>query len=206
MKIEINLKIFIVLILFFLINNINTYLVFLFFILIHEIGHLLVGILIGGKPKRMSLDIFGVSLEFYSYAKTNSWYNLIFYLSGPAINIIIASVIYLLFKNKDDLLLIMFTNLAIGIFNLIPILPLDGGKILREVLKMKIGIRLANKISIYISKWVLVIISFVYSILIIKMKNIVVFFLLIYLWYLYSIEEKKYNIYEKTSNVIEKMI
>lgn len=206
MKIEINLKIFIVLILFFLINNINTYLVFLFFILIHEIAHLIVGILIGGKPKRMSLDIFGVSLEFYSYEKTNSWYNLIFYLSGPISNIIIAGVIYLLFKNKDELLLIMVTNLAIGIFNLIPILPLDGGKILREILKLKIGIRLANKISIYISKWVLVIISFVYSILIIKMKNIVVFFLLIYLWYLYSIEEKKYNIYEKTSNAIEKMI
>ena len=54
----------------------------------------------------------------------NNW------LTTTILGIIIAGVIYLLFKNKDELLLIMVTNLAIGIFNLIPILPLDGGKIL----------------------------------------------------------------------------
>ena len=68
MKIEINLKIIFVLIFLFMFDNMNTYLVFLFFILIHEIAHLIVGICIGGIPKKMNISIFGVSIEFYSLA------------------------------------------------------------------------------------------------------------------------------------------
>ena len=144
MKIEINLKIFIVLILFFLTNNISTYLIFLFFMLIHEISHLMIGILIGGKPKKMSLDIFGISLEFNSYGKTKCLYNLLFYFSGPFINILIALIIYMFFYELENVYLIIYTNLAIGLFNLIPILPLDGGKILREILKNKLEILYNN--------------------------------------------------------------
>ena len=69
MKIEINLKIILVLILFLLLNNIDTYIIFLIFILIHELAHLFVGIMIGGKPRKLNLNQLGVSLEFYSYGK-----------------------------------------------------------------------------------------------------------------------------------------
>ena len=206
MKIEINLKIIFMIILFFLINNLSTYIFFLIFILIHELGHLFVGILIGGVPEKMTISPFGMALEFYSYGKNKIIYKILFFSIGPVINIVIAWIVNL-FGSKNELTqMIIHINIAIGIFNLIPILPLDGGKILREIAKCIFGIEKANKFVIYFSKVILMLISFVYAILIIKIKNIIIIFLICYLWYLYFIEEKKYNIYVKTSNSIKNII
>ena len=48
--------------------------------------------------------------------------------------------IFLLFPIEDELKMkIVYTNLLLGIFNLIPIMPLDGGKILKEILVKKNG-------------------------------------------------------------------
>lgn len=206
MKIEINLKILFMIIIFLIFNNIEMYLIFFVFILIHEMAHLIVGIIIGGIPKRMSLNAFGISLEFYSYGKENVLYKIIFYLIGPLINFVCA-ILFLKLKNyqlyKEE---IIYTNLAICFFNLIPICPLDGGKIVKELLKVFIGIDKSNEIMIIFSKIFLFIISFVYSIFIIKIKNIMILFLIIYLWYLLIIEEKKYEIYKKTKNSVKKII
>ena len=206
MKIEINLKIILVFILFIIFNNISTYLIFLFFIVVHEISHMIAGIIIGGKPKKISLNPFGLSLEFYYYGKDNFLYKIFFYLSGPMINLLIAIILYYmknynLYKNE-----IIYTNLAICFFNLIPILPLDGGKILKEILKKIVGFEKANTFLIIFSKTILIIVSFIYSILIIKIKNIMFLLLLIYLWYLYMIEERKYNIYKKANDSIKKLL
>lgn len=206
MKIEINLKIFFLLILLFLFDNINTYLIFLFFILVHELSHLIVGILIGGKPQKMTISIFGVSVEFYSYGKNKTFSKLIFFFIGPIINILIGYLCYKYMGNSKEKLLIVYTNFALGIFNLLPILPLDGGKIMKEILKVILGFETSNKIMISISKCFLMIASLIYSVLIIEIKNIMILFLLIYLWYLYSIEEKKYLLYLKTKAAIKNII
>ena len=206
MKIEINLKIFFLLILLLMFDNINTYLIFLFFILVHELAHLIVGILIGGKPQKMTLSIFGVSIEFYSYGKNKTFSKIIFFFIGPLINILIGIMCYKYMKDSNEKTLIVYTNFALGIFNLLPILPLDGGKIMKEILKVLFGFEKSNKIIIFISKCFLVIASLIYSVLIIEIKNIMILFLLIYLWYLYSIEEKKYMLYLKTKAAIRNII
>lgn len=206
MKIEINLKIFFLLILLFMFNNINTYLIFLFFILIHELAHLVIGILIGGIPKKMTISVFGVSIDFYSYGKNKVLSKLLFFFIGPLINILIGIFCYKFMNNSAEKNLIVYTNFAIGIFNLFPILPLDGGKIMKEILKVLFGFEMSNKIMIFVSKGFLLIASLIYSVLIIKIKNIMILFLLMYLWYLYSIEEKKYILYLKTKSAIKNII
>lgn len=206
MKIEINLKIILVFILFLIFNNISTYVIFIIFILIHEISHMIAGIIVGDKPKRISLNPFGLSLEFYSYGKEKFLYNIFFYLSGPLSNLLIAFLISNLEKFNFYRNEIIYTNLAICFFNLIPILPLDGGKILKTVLKQIIGLENSTKFVIIFSKCILIIISFIYSILIIRIHNIMFLLLLMYLWYLYILEERKYYIYKKASDSIKKLI
>lgn len=206
MKIEINLKIILVFILFLIFNNISTYLIFIIFIAIHEISHMIAGIVIGGKPKKISVNPFGLSLEFYYYGKDSFLYKIFFYLSGPISNLLIAIIFYYLknynfYRNE-----IIYTNLAICFFNLIPILPLDGGKILKEILKKIVGFDKATTFLIIFSKVVLTIFSFAYSILIIKVKNIMILLLLIYLWYLYIVEERKYYTYKKAKDSIKKLL
>lgn len=206
MKIEIKLKLVIALILLFLFNNINTYIIFLISITLHELAHLFIGIIIGGIPKKMTISILGVSLEFYSYGKNKSICKIIFYIVGPLINFIIAFFCYYFFENDNLVQLIITTNIVIGIFNLIPILPLDGGKILKEILKNILGFEKSNMIMIYFTKSVLIFLTLIYSVLIIEIKNVMILVLLIYLWYLYSIEEKKYYLYKKTKESVEKLI
>ena len=206
MKIEINLKIILIVILFFMFNNINTYLIFMFFIIIHELAHLLVGISIGGIPKKMSISMFGVSIEFYSYGKNKALNKIVFYLIGPLTNLIIGLICYKFMESSLLKSLIVTTNIAIGIFNLIPILPLDGGKILKEILRLFCGFDNSNKIMIILSKTFLIIISLIYSILIIEIKNIIILLLIMYLWYLFCIEEKKYYLYLKTKKSIKNIM
>lgn len=205
MKIEINLKIILFIILFFLLNNIDTYLIFLLFVFIHELAHLFCGILIGGKPRKLYLNPLGVSLEFYSYGKKSSFYNICFFLAGPVVNLIIALFFSKINYNEYYKTKIIYTNLALCIFNLIPIIPLDGGKILKEILKKIIGIEDASKFLILISKTFLVFVSLIYSIAIVEIKNIYLLLLIIYLWYLYFQEEKKYLLFRRLNDCIKNM-
>lgn len=203
MKIEINLKIVFAIILFFIFNNLNMYLIFLFFVLIHEMSHLIVGLMMGGKAEKIYITPFGVSLEIYSYGRSSSLNKILFYLSGPLINLILA---FIFFYSKIDIDFkeeIIYTNVAICFFNLLPILPLDGGKILKEIFYILFKEK-SNDIIIVFSKIFLGIISSVYSILIIQVKNIYILILLIYLWYLYFVEENKYLILKKTREEIKK--
>lgn len=206
MKIEINLKIILALIFYFIFDNIKIYLIFMEFILIHEFAHLISGIALGGVPKKMTISIFGVSLEFYSYGKNKTIHRILFFVIGPIINLIIGFLCSRLMKNREFKDIIVQTNYAIGIFNLIPILPLDGGKILKEILRLCVGVDKSNILVMIISKTVLVIFTLIYSVLILKVKSIMILFLLMYLWYLYIIEEKKFYLYEKTRRAIKNII
>lgn len=206
MKIEINLKIILVFVLFIIFNNISTYVIFIVFIAIHEISHMIAGIVIDGKPKKISLNPFGLSLEFYSYGKEKFLYKIFFYSAGPLINLLIAICIYYFKEYNFFKQEIIYTNLAICFFNLIPIIPLDGGKILKEILKPILGLEKATKFIMIFSKIVLTIVSFSYSILIIKVKNVMFLLLIVYLWYLYILEERKYYIYKRASDSIKKLV
>lgn len=204
MKIEINLKIIFIIILFLIFKSLDMYLIFLLFVLIHEVAHLIVGILIGGKPQKLYINPLGVSLEIYSYGKNKSLNKILFYLAGPLVNFLLAIIFSYLnidINLKEE---IIYTNLAICFFNMLPIIPLDGGKILKEILGLILGREKSNISVIYFSKMFLAFISLGYSILILEVKNIYILILLVYLWYLFFIEERKYLILRKTIEQIKK--
>lgn len=205
MKIEINLKIILIAVLFFLINKIEIYAIFLLFIIIHEIIHAITGVMLGFKPKKIRLNPLGVLIEFYNYSKTSDHLKkILIYVSGPISNIILSIIFYFFNIDIELKTKLIYTNLVIGIFNLIPILPLDGGRIFREILIKFIGNKNANIFMIKSTKIILSIFTLIYSIMIFKMKNIAVFFLIIYLWYLYLIEEKKVKIITKVYDAASK--
>ena len=183
MKIEINLKIILLLILIVILNKIEIYMLFIIFILCHELSHMVMGIILGFKPKTLRLNPLGVSIEFYNYDennKKNKWKRILTYLAGPLI------------------------NLLIGIFNLLPILPLDGGKVLKEILKLIYNPKIASIFMINITKSILIIVSLIYSIVIFQMKNFMIFLLIVYLWYLYYVEEKKERLMVRVYEALEK--
>lgn len=207
MKIEINLKIIFVLIIFALFNKFDVYLIFIIFIFAHELAHMICGMILGFKPKILKLNPLGVSIDFYNYSennKENRYKRIITYVSGPITNFIFSIVFCLIPISPIIKTKIIYTNTLIGIFNLIPILPLDGGKILKEILKLFYNNKSASIFMLYSSKMLLVLLTITYSIAIFKVKNIAIFLLILYLWYLYILEEKKELLFIKVYETIEK--
>lgn len=206
MSIEINLKIILLGAMYFLLNKFDIYIIFLLSILFHEISHMFVGILFGFKPQKIRINPFGLSLKFYSYNKKSRLKKIITYLAGPLSNLFIAFCVINLKFEENLKEKIYFTNILLMIVNLIPILPLDGGKILKEILSKYMNIKKTNILMINISKAVLIIITILYSLVIIKVKNFVIFLLIIYLWYLQYLENKKVKIVVKTYDTMQQYI
>ena len=208
MRFRIDLKIFIFLIIFYFTKQIEIYAMIMLFALIHELGHLLAGILMGMKQEKIELMPFGVSISFKikveEYNKKIKKGNMLeikkilVALAGPLTNfiiIIIASNI-----NLFKALIIIYTNFLIMIFNLLPIYPLDGGRILKGILHINFGIQKSEFYTNIISKITVTIISILSSVLILYIHNIAIALIDMYLWYLVIKED---IIYKKREKILE---
>ena len=210
MKIKINLNIFLFLVLFIITNQIEIYALIMIFALIHELAHLGLGIILGFKAETFKIMPFGFSIEF----KTNTQdYNkkilksnilsikkILIAFAGPFVNFIIVLLgIFCGFEEN-----IIYANLLILLFNLLPIYPLDGGRILKNILKIFFGNRKANKYINTISNCVLIILTMITSITILIYHNIALFAIIIVLWGMVIKENKRYYTYNKIYKTIDK--
>lgn len=204
MKIEINLKIILLGILFFVLKQFDIYVIFVIFIMCHELAHLLVGLICGLKPKMISINPLGVSIQFYLYKDKCKWKKILTYLAGPILNLVCAIIFILFHINEEIKMKIVYTNFLLTIFNLIPMLPLDGGKIMKIILVKKVGNKEASIFMNKLTHVILVSITFLYSIAILKLKNFAIFLLILYLWYLKHIEDRKLKTMLLAYEIIEK--
>ena len=213
MRFRIDLKIFIFLILFYFTKQIETYSMIMIFAIIHELGHLVSGLLSGMKPEKIELMPFGLSISFRinvkEYNKKIKKGNMLeikkifVALSGPLTNLIIIFIAYNLHIDFLKSIMIIYTNLLLMLFNLLPIYPLDGGRIVKSILHIYYGKRKAEKYTNIISKIVIVMITAFSSILILYLRNIAIFLIVMFLWYLVITENIKYN---KRQDIYKKIL
>ena len=210
MRFRIDLKIFIFLIIFYFTKQIEIYAMIMLFALIHELGHLLAGLLMGMKPEKIELMPFGVSISFKKkvekYNKKIKKGNMLeikkilVALAGPLTNFIIIIIASNINIDLFKALIIIYTNFLIMIFNLLPIYPLDGGRILKGILHINFGIRKSEFYTNIISKITVAIITILSSVLILYIHNIAIALIDMYLWYLVIKED---IIYKKREKILE---
>ena len=195
--------------LFFITSQLEIYALVMLFALLHELGHLLCGVILGFKVNCLKIMPLGFCLEFKTkiddynrkIGKSNILIikKLLINIAGPLVNVIIIVIASILNINKN----IIYSNLIILIINLIPIYPLDGGRILKNIFKLIVGNRKAISYTNNISNTFVLILTFFSSILILYYKNIGILFALIFIWVLIFNENKRYNMYRKIYKKIE---
>ena len=210
MSIKLNLYVFLFIILFIITNQIEIYALIMLFALIHELAHLICGLLLCFKASTLKIKPLGFAIEFNikiedynkKILKSNilSVKKIIIALAGPLVNIIIAIFGIV---NKIDVNII-YSNLLLAIFNFLPIYPLDGGRILKNIFKILYGNKRANTYINTISNVIVIALTMLSSILIIAYKNIAIFFIIIVLWSLTIKENKRYFTYYKIYKTIDK--
>ena len=206
MKFRIDLKIFIFIILFFITNQIKIYALIMIFAIIHEFGHLVAGIFLGMKPEKIEIKPFGVSIDFEIKRKDYQIKikegnflevkKMFVALAGPMINTLIIFLLdtQTIFQiNQEDKMIMIFSNMVLILFNILPIYPLDGGRILKCIMYIMKGKHKAEKYIYNISYITLMIITVISSIAILYLKNIAIFIAITFLWGLQIKEQKIYE-------------
>ena len=206
MQIKINLQIFLFIIFFILTHQIEIYALIMLFAFVHELGHLIAGILLKLKPRSLSIMPFGISITFetYGYKKLIEIKKIIIALAGPITNIIIAIITIFLHISTSLKEMIIYSNILIAIFNLMPLYPLDGGRILKGIIRLKKTKIKADGIVNKISNCIIISLTALSSIAILYFKNLAIIFILIYLWIIIIKENKRYAIKKNIYYAIEK--
>jgi Zn-dependent protease len=121
-------------------------------ILLHELGHALAARGFGIETLGITLLPIG-GVAHLERMPTNPWHELVIAIAGPAVNLALAAAFLLalvLHAGIESLsgasLLgggilesLLAANIMLGGFNLLPALPMDGGRILRALLALRLG-------------------------------------------------------------------
>ena len=119
-------------------------------ILAHELAHTVVGLRFGGRVSCITLQLLGGCASF-TRLPAKGWQELLMAAAGPASSLLLGAGLLLglmVVPDNSFLSLVcwwgMMTNLMLGVFNLLPAFPMDGGRILRAALQFQMSRRRAT--------------------------------------------------------------
>ena len=118
-----------------------TGLLFFGSVLAHELAHSVVATIRGIPVHGITLFVFG-GISNMAQETRHPWVEFVIAIAGPILSIILGTVLvgvaYLTFSWNNPVYIVALTvgwaNLALGIFNLMPGFPLDGGRVLLAII------------------------------------------------------------------------
>ena len=131
------------------------YLIILYLSLIlHELGHFIVALLIDANIIKFSITLFGINMQINTNDLSLNR-KLALFFAGPLTNILIMLLSYK-YHQKDIYFIyhlndVAYINIFLSLINLLPIMPLDGGNLLKSVLEHYIKKEYVYKIVLIIN-------------------------------------------------------
>lgn len=105
-----------------------------FIVFVHELGHAVMALFFSWRIKQILLLPFGGIAEVEEHGNRPLYEELLVTLAGPAQHVWLVGTAFILWKydflSFEGWQMFFHYNLAIGAINLLPVWPLDGGKLL----------------------------------------------------------------------------
>lgn len=122
--------------------------------LLHESAHFWAAKRLGIPVSRLILMPFGACIRLKQPIIKNPAHEILLALAGPMVNLffILLCMAVQFYRPFPYLSYIIATNLAMFLLNLLPCLPLDGGRILRSILTLHTNAFTAWKVTLFISR------------------------------------------------------
>jgi Zn-dependent protease len=122
-------------------------------VLLHELGHALVARRLGVHVSGIELSFFGGAAKMMQMPRSAD-HEIAIAAAGPAVSLMLGGAGFGLGAafHVPLLLTIGWINIVIAAFNLIPALPMDGGRILRALLSRKFDFVRATDIAVTVSR------------------------------------------------------
>jgi Zn-dependent protease/CBS domain-containing protein len=126
-------------------------------IALHELAHTFVAVRAGGQVRAITLMMLGGVSEVERLPKRPR-NEALMAAAGPLMSFAIAGVLFGLERliptpaARIDLFYLARLNVVLGVFNLLPAFPMDGGRILRALLAGRLGMARATRIAATVGK------------------------------------------------------
>ena len=185
---------YIIVIISLLTARFTNLLYFTIIILIHELGHSITGILLGLKLNKIIIYPYGGCSILEHDINIPLYKELLVLILGPITQTLFTIIIYLM--NIDIKDYFFYYSKLILLFNLIPIYPLDGGKLIHILFSYLISFYKSIKYTIFISYFIYI--SLIFIIFFLKINNLIIYLVVLTLGLDLYKEIKKSNlIYNK---------
>jgi Zn-dependent protease/CBS domain-containing protein len=129
-------------------------------VLIHELGHSVVGRMFNLRIRSITLWILGGMAQFERIPRKRGT-EAVMAIAGPITSLMVGALSgTLLWMTPHDmggtrfvLAYLMFMNFILVAFNMLPALPLDGGRVFRSLLAMRIPYLRATQVAVSVSRF-----------------------------------------------------
>ena len=133
------------------------------FVLLHELGHSLVAQRLGIKVRAITLMPLGGLAMTESLPRTPG-HEVMIALAGPAVNFVLAGLFVLLrllageagplaaLVSGEFVHYLIMANLVLGLFNLVPAFPMDGGRVLRALMATRLPYEVATRRAVIVGR------------------------------------------------------
>jgi len=123
-------------------------------VLLHELGHAVTARYLGVRIREIELNFFGGAAKMVGMPKT-AGDEIAIAAAGPAVSFALAGGAWLASNATGSVLLshLAWINVLVGAFNMMPALPMDGGRILRALLSGRLGFLRATEISVKVARF-----------------------------------------------------
>ncbi len=141
--VEVDILFIIILPVMFLTGYLTKYFIVCTSMVAHELGHIVCGIMTGSRVYKVRVLVVGLCASMDDGSGRNQC-RIPVLLCGPMVNTVFSGagllVYYYCMPGSGDIRFFIISNACLAIFNLLPIYPLDGGRILRYLLAGKLGV------------------------------------------------------------------